>query len=192
VVTFSGQKAIKLKGISENKKSVNLAEYILYMYQMEDLIRVYDFNLEDISQFVVAHYPISDSEKEETLGWFGEIASEMKSAGIEKRGHLPRTKQYVDDLAKIHWEILKTDKNYFELFQKAKPHLMQMILESGAENPGHEIQICLHSIYGQLLARLHGREVPAKVLEANERFGELVGYLVLVFHQRELEKIQKN
>lgn len=181
-----------MKKIAKNKREKNLAEFILYMYQMEDLIRAFDFNLEDIRQYVVAHSPTSDSEKEETLRWFGEIAAEMKASGIEKRGHLPRTQQYLDDLAKIHWEILKTDKNYFELFQKAKPHLLQLVLEAKGENPGNEIQICLHSIYGQLLARLQGREIPTDVLEANERFGDLVSYLVLVFHQRELEKIQKN
>lgn len=181
-----------MKRIAENKKSVNIAEYILYMYQMEDLIRAYDFNLEEIRQYVVSHYPIPDHEKEETLDWFGEIAAEMKASGIEKRGHLPQTQQHVDALAKIHWEILKTDKNYFELFQKAKPYFVPLVLAADGENPGHEIQICLHTIYGQLLARLHGREVPPTILEANERFGDLVSYIVLIFHQRELERIQKN
>lgn len=159
---------------------------------MEDLIRAYDFNLEEIRQYVVSHYPIPDHEKEETLDWFGEIAAEMKASGIEKRGHLPQTQQHVDALAKIHWEILKTDKNYFELFQKAKPYFVPLVLAADGENPGHEIQICLHTIYGQLLARLHGREVPPTILEANERFGDLVSYIVLIFHQRELERIQKN
>ncbi|MCF1752426.1 DUF4924 family protein [Mariniradius sediminis] len=181
-----------MKKIALNKLEKNIAEYILYMYQMEDLIRAYDFNMEEIGQYVVSHYPIAESEKQETLSWFAEIAHEMKSSGIEKRGHLVRIQTHMDTLAKIHWEILKTDKNYFELFQKAKPHLLQLVLEVKGENPGNEIRICLHSIYGQLLARLKGREIPADILEANERFGDLISYLVFVFHQREREKIQKN
>jgi hypothetical protein len=181
-----------MKRIALNKLEKNIAEYILYMYQMEDLIRAYDFNMEEIGQYVVSHYPIPDHEKEETLDWFGEIAAEMKASGIEKRGHLAKTQHYVDALAKIHWEIIKTDKNYFDLFQKAKPHILQLVMEADVENPGHEIQVCIHSIYGQLLARLQGREIPADILEANERFGDLISYLVFLFHQREREKIQKN
>lgn len=181
-----------MKKIATQKLKNNIAEYILYMYQMEDLIRAYDFNLEEIRNYVVSHYPIPDHEKGKTLDWFEEIATEMRASGIEKRGHLAQTQEYVDTLAKIHWEIIKTDKNYFHLFQKAKPHILQLVMEAADDNPGHEIQVCLHSIYGQLLARLHGRKIPPSVLESNERFGDLVSYLVLVFHQREVEKIQKN
>ena len=34
--------------IARQKRSENIAEYLLYMFQVEDLIRAYDFNLDQI------------------------------------------------------------------------------------------------------------------------------------------------
>ena len=39
-----------MKSVAENKKKQNISEYIIYMYQMEDLVRSYHFNLEEIEQ----------------------------------------------------------------------------------------------------------------------------------------------
>lgn len=181
-----------MKKIADKKRKQNVTEYILYFFQMEDIIRAYAFNMDDLETYVVSHYPIPEAEKKETLEWLAGLAEAMKVNGIEKHGHLPEIQQTVDELASLHWELLKTDNQYFEIYRKAKSYVVQSILDVGDRNPGHEIQICLHSIYGQLLSRLHGREIPPAILEANERFGDLLSYLAWVFHHREREKISRN
>ncbi len=42
-----------MKSVAENKKSQNIAEYLIYMYQMEDLIRSYQGDREEMDRFVV-------------------------------------------------------------------------------------------------------------------------------------------
>src|SRR5690606_21464444 len=98
-----------MKSVAENKKKHNIGEYIIYMYQMEDLIRSYNFHMDEIRQYVISNYPISEEEKTEVTLWFDALISQMKTEGIQDRGHLSEVQNEVDVLAKIHWELLKTD-----------------------------------------------------------------------------------
>lgn len=170
-----------MKSIAEKKKSQNIAEYIIYMYQMEDLIRAYNFTMEEIRQFVVSHYPISNHEKEETRLWFESICEQMILEKITASGHLSEVQGIVDELAKIHWTLLKSDKEYFNTYNSAKPYIIEMIMEAGEKPIGHEIQICLNAIYGLLLTKLKGRETPKGYTEATEAFGNVLSYLSFAY-----------
>lgn len=166
-----------MKAIAEKKKAKNIGEFIIYMYQMEDLLRAYQFNMKDVKQYVVSHYPISEEEKEETFQWFQELADSMSHEGIKDSGHLKSVQSMVDLLANLHWQLLKTDNTYFNIYQKAKPHIIQMVIEAGEKSPGNEIQICINAIYGLLLAKLRGREIPKDIVAATEIFGDVLSYL---------------
>lgn len=166
-----------METIAKQKLKESIGEYILYMYQMEDLIRSYQFELSEIKQYVVSHYPVSEEEKTETMHWFADIASQMKKENIETAGHLASVQKHVDQLAALHWFLLRTDREYFDLYQGAKPHVINLVLEVGDVDPGHEIQICLHALYGLLISRLHGKQVPDSILDATVQFGNILQYL---------------
>jgi len=174
-----------MKSVAENKKKHNIGEYIIYMYQMEDLIKSYNYNIDDIRQYVVSHYPIPEEEKTAVAIWFDFLIDRMKTEGIKDKGHLADVQREVDTLAKIHWELLKTDKDYFEIYQKAKPHIIDFVLSAEGQDLGHEIQICLNGIYGLLLCRLTGKKVPEELQQSAEAFGSVLSYLSLVYKERE-------
>lgn len=178
-----------MKSIAAKKKSQNIAEYILYLYQMEDLIRSYQGNLEEIKQYVVAHYPVEEQEKSEITSWFEGLIQRMKQEKIMESGHLEETQKLVDELSKIHWQLLKSDKTYFESYQKAKPHIVQAVLDAAGHDLGNEIQICLNGVYGLLLCRLLGKKVSDEQLKTAETFGEVLSLLNLVYQQ---EMISRN
>ncbi|EON77596.1 hypothetical protein ADIS_1815 [Lunatimonas lonarensis] len=166
-----------MESIAHQKYTERIGEYLLYMYQMEDLIRSYHFNLEDIRQYVVSQYPVSEEEKAKTMEWFGDLCSQMIAENIERTGHLAYVQKHVDQLAELHWQLLKTDREYFALYQDAKPHVVSLVLEAGTADPGHEIQVCVHALYGLLLSRLYGKEVPESILEGSTHFGKVLQYL---------------
>lgn len=178
-----------MQSVAEKKKSQNIGEYLIYMYQMEDLIRSFQGNMEEIRQYVVGHYPVSEEEKEKITRWFGSLVKQMRAEGILEKGHLEELNQVVKSLANLHYELLKTDKTYFETFHQAKPHILEAIVAAGEENLGSEIQICLNGVYGLLLCRLLGKKVDEKQLEAANAFGEVLSYLNLVYQQ---ELISRN
>jgi hypothetical protein len=186
------QNLIGMKKVAAQKKQKNISEYIIYMYQMEDLLRAYQFNLADINQYVVAHYPISEDEKSQTLNWFSDLYQQMKEENILNSGHLMEVQKEVNCLANLHWSSLKNDASYFEIYHKAKPFVVQFFLEAGSNAPVHEIQICFNTIYGFLLAKLNGRSIPDDISQAADAFGDVLSYLNSIYHQQLQNKIRSN
>lgn len=173
-----------MKSVAEKKKSQNIGEYLIYMYQMEDLIRSYQGNMKEIRQYVIAHYPVSDAEKAEITRWFQELLDKMTQQQILEKGHLKELRDLVDNLANLHWGLLKSDRTYFETYAKAKPFILEAILSANGENPGNEIQICINGVYGLLLCRLLGKKVEEAQIKAAEAFGEVLSLLNFNFQQR--------
>lgn len=174
-----------MKSVAESKKKQNIGEYIIYMYQMEDLIRSYHFNLEEIRKYVISHYPISDEEKEEVSVWFESLIEAMKAENIQEKGHLREVQKEVDALSQIHWDLLKEDKEYFQIYHQAKPYILDFISSADGHHLGHEIQICLNGVYGLLLSRLTGKKVTKDLLKAAEAFGSVLGYVTMVYQEKE-------
>ena len=64
--------------IAQKKLHENIAEYILYMYQIEDVIRSYEFDLERIiTHFVRPQLPDA-SFVAQYEQWYSELIREMK------------------------------------------------------------------------------------------------------------------
>lgn len=174
-----------MKSIAEKKKSQNIAEYLIYMFQMEDLIRSYQGNMDEIRKYVVSHYPVNDAEKDEIMTWFGQLLKKMKAEKIIQIGHLKELQSIIDSLAKIHWQLLKTDSIYYQTYTNAKPHIIQAVTDANGTDLGNEIQICLNGVYGLLLCRLLGKKVSDEQLQAATAFGEVLSLLSLTYQQRQ-------
>jgi hypothetical protein len=174
-----------MQSVAESKKSQNIAEYLIYMYQMEDLIRSYQGDRAEMDRFVVAKYPVSEDEKIEISIWFADLATKINAEGIMQKGHLAELNQVVADLAQLHWKLLKTDKTYFETYSKAKPFILEAIVQAEGKDLGNEIQICLNGIYGLLLLRLLGKEVSGEQLKSAEAFGEVLSWLSLSYKKED-------
>ncbi len=172
-----------MKSIAERKKSKNIAEYIIYLYQQEDLIRSFQGDLDEIRKYVIAHFPLEEREKESIFQWYQNLRNQRESEGIMERGHLQETKNLVAQMSDYHWQLLKTDKSYFETYQKAKPFIIQAVMDAEGHDLGNEIQICLNGIYGLLLCRLLGKRVSDDQLKSAEAFGEVLSLLNLVYQE---------
>lgn len=51
--------------VAKQKRKENIAEYLLYMWQVEDLIRANQFDLDSIRRTVIAQYDQPEEVKEE-------------------------------------------------------------------------------------------------------------------------------
>ena len=173
-----------MQAVAERKKSQNIGEYLVYMYQMEDLIRSYQGNMEEIGQYVVAHYRVSEAEKESIKTWFARLAASMKQQELMQKGHLQELQELVQQLLELHYQLLKTDANYVATFHSAKPHLLEAVEAAKTEEIGNEIQICLNGVYGLLLCRLLGKNVSDRQLEAADAFGAVLSHLNFSYQQR--------
>jgi len=179
-----------MQSVAENKKSNNIAEYIIYMYQMEDLIRSYQGNEDEIKTFVVEKYPVSEEEKNKIADWYLDLLAQMKDQGILEKGHLNELNMLVSELAQIHWNLLKTDPTYFEAYGKAKPFIIEAVMQAEGQDLGNEIQICLNGVYGLLLCRLLGRKVSEEQLKSADSYGDILS--TLNYHYKVKNTISNN
>ncbi len=162
--------------IASQKLQENVAEFIIYMYQMEDLIRVYNFELTDIRQYVIHHFPIEEKEKKIMESWFEDIMRRMQEQDIRERGHLVEVQAFVDELLRLKEKLLPADEEFAHVYNMARPHIRQSIQEADGLVKS-DIQACLNGIYGLLLCRMNNREVPEELQEGLEHFGNVLSYL---------------
>jgi hypothetical protein len=170
--------------IAERKRKENIAEYIVHMYQTEDLIRAYDFHIDEVEQYVIAHIPESEEDQALTKSWYSALISRMKEEGLDKKGHLLEVNTIVEQLQLLHEELQDSNEAYKTLLQEAAPHLEEFH-EMHPEKTT-DVQLCLNAIYGLLMLRLNNRPVSDKQLKSVEVFGALLSYLSYVYRQKEM------
>ena len=166
----------------EKKKKENISEYIIFMYQTEDLIRAYDFELKEIYDYVINHFPLEDEGKNRIKAWYRKISNQMKKQGIQKKGHLKEVKDLINELSTLNLELLKSDQSYRRIFDQAKLHIFKKAGSNGKRFL--PIQVCLDGIYGRILNRLKGKPVDQETNQGVAAFSDVVSYLSFKYQKR--------
>lgn len=169
--------------IAEQKRKESISEYIIFMYQTEDLIRAYNFALEEIYKYVIKHFPVEDSMKTRIKAWYRKVANQMKKEGIEESGHLEELNKLARELSQFNLELLKSDQSYRKIFDQAKLHINRNAALSNGQltNP---IEICLNGIYGLLILRLNGKPIDDTIKQGAQAFGDVLSYLSFKYQKR--------
>lgn len=162
------------------KKKENIAEYLLYMWQIEDIIRAYDLDMERISTNIVDAYTDLSAEQRTMLyEWYESLIDMMRSEGVAQQGHLQLNKNVIIDLTDLHLRLLKSTREpfYTAAFYKALPYIVELRAKSQGAQVG-EIETCFNALYGILMLRLQKREVSADTLKAMKDITAFVTVLV--------------
>jgi len=185
--------------ISRAKKKTNIVEYLIYMYQIEDIIRSFNFRIELIEESVIEQYDQPDSVKAAMKQWYQNLISEMRAEGIEQKGHLQRLEKEIEVIYKLHQKLLTTvqDNSYLRSYELAKPPLEELALKSGGEKFQNEIELALHGLYGLLLLRLKGEKIAVETETGLKKVSDMMAKLAHFYHQKgkqsfSLSKPQEN
>ena len=153
--------------IAKRKRKENIAEYLLYMWQVEDLIRANRFDMDSIRRTVIAHYAQPASVKEEIEQWYQELIDMMRREGVMEKGHIQLNKNVIIALTDLHLRLLRSTKEmvYGATYYKTLPFIVQLRAKSGGEELP-EIETCFNALYGYLLLKMQHKEVSAETTEA--------------------------
>ncbi len=164
--------------IAEKKKEENIAEYILYMWQMEDLIRASGMNMEHLEETVIQQFQGGEEEMEKEREWFKSLIQQMKNEGVEEKGHLEIVNEVVVELYYLHNTLLNVmrDEKYTRVFEAAMPHISQL-QEKSQGRMKNEIETCLNGLYGLLVLRLKNEPVSEETQASMETFRKVLAYL---------------
>lgn len=164
--------------IARQKRKENIAEYLLYMWQVEDLIRANHFDLDSIRRTVIAQYDQPDEVKEEIAKWYEELIEMMRSEGVKEKGHIQLNKNVIITLTDLHLRLLKSPKEmvYGAAYYKTLPYIVQLRAKSGGEDLP-ELETCFNAIYGYLLLRMQGKPVSQETQEAIKQISSFLALL---------------
>ena len=90
------------------KRRENIAEYILYLWQIEDLLRALQFSPEAIYSQLIAPRGIEEGQRHNYLLWYMDIANLLREEGKEEKGHLEHTLHLIGDLNDLHLQLEST------------------------------------------------------------------------------------
>ncbi len=69
--------------IAKQKRKENIAEYLLYMWQVEDLIRANNFDIEVIRKTVINRYDQPEPIRAEIAVWYEELIEMMRGEDVK-------------------------------------------------------------------------------------------------------------
>ena len=153
--------------IARRKRKENIAEYLLYMWQVEDLIRANNFDMDSIRRTVVDRYDQPDDIKEEIAKWYEEL-----------KGHIQLNKNVIIALTDLHLRLLKSPKEmvYGAAYYKTLPFIVQLRAKSGGEDLP-ELETCFNAIYGFLMLKMQGKEISPETMEGIKQISSFLALL---------------
>lgn len=170
--------------IAQQKLRENIAEYVLYMYQIEDIIRACDFDLDLIVQKVILPQLPDTSYLEQYKAWYAGLIRDMKSERITESGHRMEVQEVLVELSYLHHSLLTVmnDEKYRTLLNDATP-MMDEFKEHSNLKDKNPVELCFHALYMKLLLRLQKKEISRETEAAFDKMRILLAYLSRAYHQ---------
>jgi len=164
--------------VAEKKKKENIAEYLLYMYQVEDLIRAHEFDPAKIEQNIINAFDAEYDVKREMLEWYKGLIHNLISEKKQKAGHMNMLNEISDELDKLNTKLLHSPVNteFKDIFDKAKPNIEALRMRSGHQRE-HDVQLALNGLYGLLILKLQKKEISEDTEKAFKTISEWIALL---------------
>lgn len=169
--------------IAAKKKKENIVEYLIYMYQVEDMIRSYDMDIDKIRENIISQFDVEDDIKEEMIEWYNDLISKMHKEGITKSGHLKFIKEITEELFELHKNLLNSidELEYIKLYNETKPSLEDF--KTKTNDSFNDIEIFLVGLYGLFIMRLKKSKVSEETENAIKSFSEIMNLLAKKYKQ---------
>lgn len=167
------------------KKRENIAEYLLYMWQIEDLIRANGLDIDRIQANIIDKYTdLDEKQRKEMREWYESLIDMMRSEGVAEKGHLQLNKNVIIALDDLHRRLLADSKYaaYSAQFYHTLPIIVELRAKAG-DNKAGEIEICFNALYGILMLRLQGKQISEDTLQAISQISKFLALLSMYYRQ---------
>ena len=147
------------------QKKTNIAEYILYLWQIEDYLRAFPQQAE-------ANQELHD------------LYNMMHQENIIEKGHLQLAKNALSELEELHHDILDQEATYRAAMRQLTPSLN--LLKAKTNTPTmSDIEACLTLLYQVMLLRLQQREISTETEQVQKQVTHVLQYLSKTYRNQE-------
>ena len=163
--------------IAQELRKQSIAEYLLYMWQVEDIIRAYDCSLTRLRREYIEHFDYTEEQKEDLTDWYGNLINMMRREGKTQQGHLQINEIIVQDLGEMNARLLQSTKFpfYTAEYYRVLPFIVELRNRGGKEYG--EIETCLNALYGTMILRLQKKEISQDTAHAIKEITTFIGML---------------
>lgn len=163
--------------IAKSIREKSVVEYLLYMWQMEDLIRAYGCSLTRIRREYIDRFDYTDQQKDEEEDWFGDLIRMMNQEGKREKGHLAINEVLLQDLGDLHVRLLQSTRfpYYSADYYRVLPFIVEL-RQKGDKEIG-EVETCLNALYGVMLLRMRQKPISPETAHAIKAITTFLGML---------------
>lgn len=165
--------------IAEKLRKENLAEYLLYMWQIEDLLRACNLDIDTVEQNYLSKFSsLSEEQRKQQKQWYSDLIDMMKSEGVAKKGHLQINKNVIIELEDFHKKLTDSEKfpYYRAAYFKALPVIVELRRKGGVEQRS-EIETCFNLLYGIMLLKMQGKDLGTDTTKGVETISAYISML---------------
>ncbi len=138
-------------------KKENIAEYILYLWQIEDYLRAFPQNAEATPEL-------------------HELNEMMHREGILEGGHLALATNALSEVEELHAQILDEDAMYRAAMIRLRPALN--LLKAKTDRPTmSDIEACFVLLYQIMMLRLQKKEITPETADVQQRATQVLTFL---------------
>ncbi len=172
--------------IAENKRKENIAEYLLYMWQIEDIIRANNLDIEKIQETIIDRFDEDESVKGKIREWYEGLIEMMLTENIRENGHLQLTRNVILNLTELHNGLLNNPQEsaYISNYYKTLPFIVELRSKSGDVDMS-EIETCFSALYGFLLLRVQHKDISGETQSAISQISTLLRLLTEKYHKQQ-------
>lgn len=174
--------------VAQAKRKENISEYLLYMWQVEDLIRAAGCEPQRIEELILPRYDVVEEQRSEILRWYLELAAMMRREGKQISGHLEVNRLVLLELEDLHRRLLTNPNDYVYagLHYQVLPAVVQLRGKSHGEEMS-DLETCFNAIYGYLTLALKGEPVSE---ETKKSVQQMSTFLAMLAHKYKQDKEQ--
>lgn len=164
--------------IADQLKEKNIAEYLIYMWQVEDLIRANGCDIDRMIDNVVSSFNLGEPERKGLIEWYENLINMMRTEDVVEKGHLQINKNVILELNDLHVSLLATTRYpyYHAAYYKALPFIVELRQKNGQKEES-ELETCFEAMYGVLLLRLQKKEISADTQKAIDAISSFLSML---------------
>lgn len=179
--------------IASQKRKENIAEYLLYMWQVEDLIRANELDIDKIATNVISRFSLDDNQRKQMTEWYESLIDMMRRENVVQSGHLQLNKNIILQLAQLHDAVLKDPQftDYNAEYYNTLPFIVELRAKAGDNKLG-ELETCFTALYGLLLLRLQGKSITSDTQKAITQISRFIALLSHYFNLDSEDKLFKN
>ncbi|MBQ9525762.1 MAG: DUF4924 family protein [Bacteroidaceae bacterium] len=170
--------------VAQKLRKQNISAYIIYMFQVEDIIRAYGLDVDRICNEYLPRFQYTKEQIADQRDWYAGLIRMMQEEGVQECGHVQVVKNTLMLMFDRHRELLADPKQpfYSAAYYKALPFIVEL-RSKGMNKEKNEIENCVDALYGATVLKMQGRELTNETKQALQPISYLLEMLSKLYNE---------